>query len=306
MKHACFAAVVLGVLAASVADVTAGPIEDAALARIATITKDFTGTVVLHAQNLRTGATLSVDADARVRTASTIKLPILCALEALVAKGDVRWDERIVLRDSAKVSGSGVLHELADGTVLTVRDLARLMIVVSDNTATNLILDRITADAVNAWLDTVELTATRSLRKIRGDGTDLVAASGWSAAGKVPGNDRFGIGVSTSREMVRLLELLHQGRVVSAAASASVLETLERQQFKDGIGRRAGARRVQSKSGSLDALRSDVGIIHTPGGPIAMAITVDGMPVIDYSPDNAGSELIWQLSQIVQEALGRP
>jgi hypothetical protein len=122
----------------------------------------------------------------------------------------------------------------------------------------------------------------------------------------VPGNDRFGIGVSTSREMVRLLELLHQGRVVSAAASASVLETLERQQFKDGIGRRAGARRVQSKSGALDALRSDVGIIHTPGGPIAMAITVDGMPVIDYSPDNAGSELIWQLSQIVQEALGRP
>ena len=299
-------AAALLLLSVSAAGAAAGPIEDAALARIAALTKTFQGTVVLHARNLRTGATLSVDAEAKVRTASTIKLPILCALEALVAKGDVRWDERIVLRDAAKVSGSGVLHELADGTALTMRDLARLMIVVSDNTATNLILDRITADAVNAWLDTVGLTATRSLRKIRGDGTDLVAASGWSAAGKLPGNERYGIGVSTSREMVRLLEMLHEGTVVSPAASLSVLETLERQQFKDGIGRRAGDRRVQSKSGARDALRSDVGIIYTPGGPIAMAITVDGMPLIDYSPDNAGNELIWQMSQIVQDALGRP
>jgi len=293
-------------LSLSATGVAAGPREDAALARIAALTKDFRGTVVLHARNLRTGAELSIEADAKVRTASTIKLPILCALEALVAKGAVRWDERIVLRESAKVSGSGVLHELADGTTLTVRDLANLMIVVSDNTATNLILDRITADAVNAWLDSVGLTATRSLRKIRGDGTDLVAASGWSAAGKRPENERYGIGVSTSRDMVRLLDMLHAGKVVSTATSLSVLETLERQQFKDGIGRRAGDRRVQSKSGALDALRSDVGIVYTAGGPVAMAVTVDGMPVIDYSPDNAGNELIWQISQIVQDALGQP
>ena len=59
-----------------------------------------------------------------------------------------------------------------------------------------------------------------------------------------------------------------------------------------------------SKSGSLDALRSDVGIIETPGGPIAMAITVDDMPAIDDSPDNPGSELIWAISQVVQGALG--
>jgi beta-lactamase class A len=244
----CTAAALL-LLSLSVSGVAAGPLEDAALARIAALTTPFQGTVVFHARNLRTGATLSVDADAKVRTASTIKLPILCALEALVAKGEVRWDERIVLRESAKVSGSGVLHELADGTALTVRDLARLMIVVSDNTATNLLLDRITADAVNAWLDTAGLTATRSLRKILG-GTEPVAATGWSAAGKAPGNEHYGIGVSTSREMVRLLEMLYEGKVVSVAASLSVLETLERQQFKDGIGRRARDRRVQSKSGT--------------------------------------------------------
>ena len=277
---------------------------DAVTDRIGALTKGFAGSVVVYARNLQTGREVAIGADQQVRTASTIKLPILCALESLVAKGTMRWDERLVVGAADKVSGSGVLHELADGTALTVRDVATLMIVVSDNTATNLILDRITADAVNGYLDTIGLTATRSLRKIRGDTTMLAAASGWSRAGQDPANERYGIGVSTPRDMVRLLERLHKGEIVSAAASKDVLAILERQQFKDGIGRRASPVRVASKSGSLDALRSDVGIIYTPGGPIAMAITVDGMPVIDYSPDNAGNELIWAISQVIQSALG--
>ncbi len=277
---------------------------DAATDRIAVLTKGFAGSVAVYAKNLETGREVAIGADDKVRTASTIKLPILCALESLVAKGAVRWDERLVVRAADKVSGSGVLHELADGTALTVRDVATMMIVVSDNTATNLLLDRISADAVNTFLDSLGLTVTRSLRKIRGDGTVLAAASGWSRAGQDPANERYGIGVSTPREMVRLLERLHKGEVVTAAASKDVLAILERQQFKDGIGRRAGAVRVASKSGSLDALRSDVGILYTPGGPIAMAVTVDGMPEIDYSPDNAGNELIWAISQVLQRALG--
>jgi len=61
--------------------------------------------------------------------------------------------------------------------------------------------------------------------------------------------------------------------------------------------------KVQSKSGSLDALRSDVGIAYTKGGPIALAITVDGMPVTDYSPDNVGEKLIWEVAHTVTEAL---
>jgi beta-lactamase class A len=99
--------------------------------------------------------------------------------------------------------------------------------------------------------------------------------------------------------MVRLLELLEQGRVVSPAASKDLLSILERQQYKDGIGRRSGEIRIASKSGSLDALRSDVGIAYTPHGRIAIAITVDDMPEIDYSPDNIGGKLISDLSQVL-------
>jgi beta-lactamase class A len=99
--------------------------------------------------------------------------------------------------------------------------------------------------------------------------------------------------------MVRLLELLVQDKVVDAASSRELLAVLERQQYKDGIGRRSGELRVASKSGSLDALRSDVGIVYTPRGRIAIAITVDDMPQIDYSPDNVGNRLIADLSQLL-------
>jgi beta-lactamase class A len=257
----------------------------------------FQGSVALHARNLDTGAEVGIDPDRRVRSASTIKLPIACALTDLVGAGKAAWSERLTIASGAKVSGSGVLSEFSDGETVSLRDAMALMIVVSDNTATNLILDRIGADAVNAYLDNLGLTGTRSMRKIRGDGTQLKAATGWSQAGLMPDNQRFGIGSSTPREMTRLLGLLAAGEIVDKSASRALLDVLERQQYKDGIGRRSGDLKVASKSGSLDALRSDVGLVWTPQGVIAIAITVDDMPQIDYSPDNVGALLISRLAQ---------
>lgn len=259
----------------------------------------FAGTVSLYARNLDSGSEVGIEPDRRVRTASTIKLPIACALAAEVEARRARWDERLVIRAQDKVSGSGVLADFSEGETISLRDAQTLMIIVSDNTATNLILDRIGADAVNDFMNSLGLTKTCSMRKIRGDGTQLKPAQGWSREGEKPENKKFGIGASTSREMVRLLELLEQGRVVSPAASKDLLSILERQQYKDGIGRRSGEIRIASKSGSLDALRSDVGIAYTPHGRIAIAITVDDMPEIDYSPDNIGGKLISDLSQVL-------
>jgi len=273
--------------------------------RVAALTGPFKGTVVLYAKNLRTGRDFSLGADTKVRTASTIKLPVLCALESLVASGRVQWNERIPLKPDDKVSGSGVLGSLEDGTDLTVRNLAILMTIVSDNTATNLIVDRISTDAVNEYLDSIGLTLTRLNRKVRGDGTKLAEPSGWSKAGLLEENKKFGLGVSTSREMVRLLDLLDAGRIVSAAASKDVLEILAKQQVRDGIARHAPEDlRIASKSGALDALRSDVGIVYGEGDPVALAITVDDMPVTDYSPDNPGNILIWQLASLLVAELG--
>jgi beta-lactamase class A len=271
--------------------------------RIAVLTKSFRGTVVLYAKNLSTGREFGVAPDTRVRTASTIKLPILCALESLVAAGKVKWDERIILKPEDKVSGSGVLASLEDHTELTVRNLAILMIVLSDNTATNLILDRIGADAVNDYLDTIGLVKTRVNRKVRGDGTKLASPSGWSKAGLLEDNKRFGLGVSTPREMVRLLELLNDGKIIGPDASKDIIEVLKMQQDNSGIRRHTPDVPVANKSGALDALRSDVGIVYTPNGPVALAITIDDMPEIDYSRDNPGERLIWQLTSTILDGL---
>lgn len=261
--------------------------------------------VYLYAKNIDNGRTIAWRQDERVRTASTIKLPILAALYDQVAKGKVRWDEPLTLNKPDTVSGSGVLSEFTPGTRLSVRDVSNLMIVVSDNTATNLILGRITADTVNDYLDTIGLKQTRSLRKVRGDGTDLKQATGWSKAGLLKENERFGLGVSTSREMVQLIEMLAHGKVVSPEASKEILATMGRQRYKDAIGRRLGDLPVASKSGGLDALRSDVALVTTPKGRIAMAITVDGLKKIDYSADNEGQILIADLARLIVEQLSR-
>ena len=275
--------------------------------RVAALTRPFKGRVAVYARNLTTGREFAIDADARVRTASTIKLPILCALESLVASGRVRWDERIRLRPEDKVTGSGVLGSLEDGTDLTVRNLAILMIIVSDNTATNLITDRITADAVNDYLDTIGLTVTRYNRKVRGDGARLAEPSGWSRAGTLEENRKYGLGVSTPREMVRLLQMLEAGTIVSPAASKDILDILAKQQVRDGIARHAPtisaspARAVRSTRCAVTS-----GLSTRRAGPVAMAITVDEMPDTDYSPDNVGNVLIWELATVLVEELGRP
>jgi beta-lactamase class A len=263
------------------------------------------GTVSLFAKNLDTGATYGLNPDAKVRTASTIKLPVMVECYQAVADGRAKWSTELLLREEDKVSGSGVLFEFSDGAKIFLRDAMHLMIVVSDNTATNLILDRLSANAVNKGMDKLGLTDTRSLRKVRGDGNKLKAPTGWSDAGLKEENKKYGLGVSTPREMVKLLELLEQGKVVNADASKEMIEVLKRQQLRDGIARRTGELPVASKTGALDRLRSDVGILYTDKGRIAMAITIDDMAATDYSPDNPGLYLIADVSQILREGLGK-
>ena len=267
----------------------------------------FPGTVSLYARNLDSGESYGIREDERVRTASTIKLPIMAAIFNAVEEGHAKWDEQLVLRDSDKVSGSGVLTEFSDGDRFTIADLVHLMIVVSDNTATNLLLDRFTADTVNAFVEKLGLKQTRSLRKILGDGKNLKpVATGFSKEGRLEENKRFGIGVSTPREMVMLLEKIARGQVVSAAASHEMLKILERQQDRNGIDRRLGETKAANKTGALDRLRSDVGIVNAPGGRIAMAITCEDIPKIDWSADNPGLLTISELAGILMDGLSVP
>jgi beta-lactamase class A len=173
------------------------------------------------------------------------------------------------------------------------------MIVLSDNTAANMVLQRITADAVNAYLDKLGIKTTRSLRKILANNTP----AGVSAAGRLPANQKYGLGVSTPRDMVTLLEKLERGEIVSPESSKEMIAILKRCQDGSGIRRKLGEFLVVNKTGALDALRSDVGIVYTKRGRIAMAITVDGMPKPDWSPENPGSIMISDLAKLLADRL---
>lgn len=260
--------------------------------------KDFSGHVWIYAKNLDTGKDYALRADEQVRTASTIKLPIMTEVFHQIAEGKIKWTDEIVLTKEKKQGGSGILFEFSDNTKIDLRTAVNLMIVVSDNTATNLVLDKVGADNVNDFAESLGLHQTRSMRKIGGGGD--------SRASNDPRLKLFGLGASSPRDMVKLLEMLENGQIVSKDASNEMLNILKRQQFKDGIGRGLpDTIPSASKSGALDRLRSDVGIIYTRRGRIAMAITTDDMMEVTYTQENPGLKMLWKLSQILQDGLGK-
>ncbi|MBI1762249.1 MAG: serine hydrolase [Acidobacteria bacterium] len=263
----------------------------------------FKGQVWLHAKNLDTGATYSLNGDQRTRTASTIKLPIMVATFGLVADGKLKWTDELVLTDAKKVAGSGILFEFHDGLKITLRDSVHLMITISDNTATNLVLDAVTADEVNARMDALGFKNLRSLRKINGGGESRAFSD---ASNKRADGTTYGIGMSTPQEMVALLERLERGEIISPAASQEMIAILKRQQVHDGVGRHLKGVTIANKTGALDALRADVGILYAPRGRIAYAITTDYMPEADWSPDNPGLLLLSRLSELLLDGLGKP
>ncbi len=266
-------------------------------AQIRAATADFNGKVWVHAKNLDSGAEYSLRGDEQVRTASTIKVPIMAEVYRQVAEGKIAWTDEFTVETGKTSGGSGILREFSNGSKVDLKTAMHLMIVLSDNTATNMILDKITLTAVNEYMKKLGLADTLSLRRIGGGGD----AQEWDE----PVNKTFGIGRSSPRDMVRLLEMLEKGEVVSKEASAEMMGVLRRQQYKDGLARGlSDTMQSASKSGALDRFRADVGVVYTRKGRIAMAIYLDDMPVTGYHQENPGLAMIWRLSQILQEGLG--
>jgi len=271
--------------------------QDALDKRVKAEIAQFKGKVSLSAKNLDTGAVYEFGGDDRVPTASTIKIAVLIEAYARVAEGKAKWADELVLTKEKKVGGAGILQEFSDGLRLTLRDAVTLMMVLSDNTATNLVIDVLNADAVNARMDSLGLKETRLMRRVFGGGV--------SAEGKKEENKVFGLGRTTPREMVAILEKLERGEIVSPAASKEMIDLMKREQGTNGIWRSQFRVPKATKSGALDALRSNIGIIYHPRGRIALAITCNEMPQVEWTVDNPALLLMSRLSEIVIEGLGK-
>jgi len=252
----------------------------------------FKGKVFVYAKNLDTGKTFSYNGDERVKTASTIKIAVLIEAFARVAEGRGKWTDELVLTKAARYGGSGVLPELSDGLRLTLRDCVRLMMVVSDNTATNMVLDYLTTDAVNERMNSLGFKSTRIMRRVGGGGE--------SREGKEGDNlKKFGLGATSPHEMVQILEKLESGSIVSKEASKEMIDLMKREQVRYAIARDLPELPMASKYGALDKLRSCVALVYTKRGKVAIAITVDEMPETLWSVDNPGYLLMSRLSEIL-------
>src|SRR6476659_5620594 len=197
-------------------------------ARISEVIRDFKGQIGVAARNLGTGEELAVNGDTRFPTASTIKTAVMLEAYRQAAESGLSFDTPIALREEDKVGGSGVLRDLQPGLPVTVGDLVRLMIVLSDNTATNMLIGRLGTATVDRTLDAYGLSNTRLFRPTFRDGHPDV----------MPELEReFGLGMTTPREMARLMALIAEGTAVNPTASAAMLATLRRQQDRAMIPR---------------------------------------------------------------------
>jgi beta-lactamase class A len=174
--------------------------------------------------------------------ASVVKVPILIEL---YARKDLSLDERVPLRAPDVVGGAGVLLELHEGIELTLRDLGRLMIVVSDNTASNMLIDRLGMDAINARMRSIGMASSVLGRKFMIDPHALHAKN-----------------FTTARDMAVCLGRLQKGELLDEEATAEVIAVLKRQQYREKIPLLLPETvEVAHKTGEISHTRHDVGIV---------------------------------------------
>jgi beta-lactamase class A len=269
----------LGVLASGAALATLGP----AIARAQQATSVAAGdwsaveTVILDAEGTdgvigvavrgAGGELFARHGDRRFRAASTIKVPIMIETYRQIERGALSLDDRHILSEEEFVPGSGVLSHLRPGLELTLADLLSLMIAVSDNTATNLILDLTGLDAVNATMQELGMTNSVLGRRILGRLPNPGDPENWA----------------TPRDFALVIDAIIHGSAAGPENCAAMLSTLEQQgeirrisRFLDGSGLRWG-----TKPGDLPGVYNDVGFVASDQGTLSIAVFTENLPDLD-------------------------
>lgn len=245
------------------------------------------GIVGLSATHLTSGERIALNEELLFPTASVIKVPLLVALYHEAAAGRVDLAERVALSAADRVAGSGVLQDLDAGLRPTLRDLATLMITVSDNEATDLVLARVGKDRLEGVMASLGLDSIRCPMSTREMLFDMVGMDP-SHPGGYEENERLlreGAGDggraivpeqtdrTTPRDMCRLFELLERREILDAASCEAILDTCRRQKFSTIIPARLPLGvTVAHKTGSLRGVRNDAGVVYAKRGAYAIVI----------------------------------
>ena len=274
------------------------------------------GKVALYAIQLKSANSIGFDADVPVQTASVIKLAILYEAMIEVREGKAKWSEQITLHPGGAVAGSGLLTFLDTPVVLTLKDVLTMMVIVSDNTATNLAIDRFGIDAVNARMEALGLKNTHLYKKVMKPPT-----------GPMPVDQpKFGLGKTTAREMAELMTDIGECKLMGTGASTAgplfhptdgadravcdvTLEMLKNQFYRETIPRyletvdtSETGTAIASKTGSLDAVRNDVAIVMGKSGPMVISIFTYDNRDHGWTVDNEAEVTIAKLAREIVSA----
>src|SRR5690242_1409490 len=254
------------------------------------------GKVALFAKNLKTGQSIALNADTPVQTASVIKLPIMLEAFYQVKVGKVHLDDKITLNKDNQVPGSGVLSALQPGLVITLQDAITLMMILSDNTATNLVIDHIGIAEVNARLAAMGLRNTYLYKKV------YKAATGPMP----PDQKKFGLGKTTAREMAAVMESIQRCDLKDQALCDKMLSIMRGQQYRNMIPRfietvdtSEQPSAIADKIGQLDASRDDVALVTIRQIPIIISAFTYENKDQRWNPENEAELLIANMARAI-------
>jgi beta-lactamase class A len=235
------------------------------------VTKSVNATWGIYLHCLETGEEIAIDADRQMDTMSTIKIPLMAEVYRQIAAGKFQLSDRVKLTDPAKQPGTGVIRMLDAGLEPTIKDLLTLMIVVSDNTATDLLYDKVGGPAeVTRLMKEWNLPSIVAPHKAEVWFRDLRAAvspEAFHRAAKTP------FGLSSPRDMGKLLEKIERGEAVSKDASAQMLQILRMQVYSSRLPRYVSGYRIPHKTGDfLPYIGNDVGVFEGGGKRIVICI----------------------------------
>jgi beta-lactamase class A len=256
------------------------------------------GTLGVAARNLETGEEITWQAERSMPTASTFKFPLLFEVFAQAEAGTLNLDERVPLLAQDQVGGSGALRDLLPGLQPTLRDLAMLMIVVSDNSATNMLLERVGGPvAVNAAMKALDLPSIVVNRRLM-----------FSAAPRGP------VAEAAPQDMMKLAVMLAEGRLVSAEASREMRAIMARQHDHDQFPRylallpyaedneQPRLLRVFNKTGAIGGLRADAGLVQVGDErTIAFSLVCDTGPDETYRSENPAAVINGLVGRVLLE-----
>jgi beta-lactamase class A len=297
--------------------------DDAALAtQLHFQIEGFHGKVSLYARNLATNRTVAIDADQPVPTASVIKLGVLYTALQQIRAGRAHFDDRLTLHHEDQVPGSGVLLFLDTPHTLTLKDALTLMIAVSDNTATNLVIDDLGLDIIDDQLSRrapqgLGLKNTWLYKKVYKDPTGPQPAD----------QPQFGLGKTTAREMASIMERFVTCNLGPAPLTATVTDSvstpvpsdkelcaaaihmLKVQSDHDMIPRylekldtTEGDSAIANKTGAIDHARNDVAAVYTQQGTILISAFTHDNADTSWTPDNPALILIAKMAKTIVEA----